>query len=230
MKTILVAGGAGEVGEGIVKQLLSRGHRVLVQSRSADKIDSLKQRLGNPENLHLVVGEIGSESQIADLKEAVKSSGFELDSVVASIGSWWSGPKLIDLDLTTFNDVMAERLTTHFLVAKAFLSDLQDRPGSSYVFIHGASGFIPIPNSGPVSIAGAAQVMLKNVFVKELEGKQVRINLLSMMSSIATRSHPNADTEALTSTDVGDYVGVLVERAEISGQTIKFTHRREIPS
>lgn len=229
MKTILVAGGAGEVGEGIVKQLLSRGHRVLVQSRSASKLDALTQRLGNPKLLHSIAGEIGSESQIATLKEAIRTSGYVLDSVVASIGSWWSGPKLIDLDLATFSKVMEERLTTHFLVAKAFLSDLQDLSGSSYVFIHGASGFIPIPNSGPVSIAGAAQVMLKDVFVKELEEKQVRINLLSMMGSIATRSHPSGDPDALTSIDVGNYVGVLVENERISGQTIKFTHRREIP-
>ncbi len=228
MKTILVAGGAGEVGEGIVRQLLAKGHQVFVQSRSAAKLAEFKSLLGEPDNLITVAGEIGSEEQTQVLRQAIKSEGIELDGVVASVGSWWSGPKLIDLDLNTFQKVMDERLITHFLVAKTFLPDLLERPGSSYTFIHGAAGFFPIPNSGPVSIAAAAQLMLKDVFVKELEGSQVRINLLSMMGTVSTRSNPSADPDSLTSTDVGDYVSFLVEADEVRSQTIKFSHRREL--
>jgi 3-oxoacyl-[acyl-carrier protein] reductase len=223
MKSVLVIGGAGEVGEGIVRQLLKKGHRVWVQSRDESRIRSLDERLGLP-NLLPAVGDINTEREVHLLQVLVG----EVDAVVASIGSWWSGPALVDLDLETYNRVMEERLTTHFLVAKTFLKSLQDRPGSSYTFIHGASGFVPIPNSGPVSIAGAGQVMLKDVFAKELEGKHVRINLLSMMGSIGTRSHPQADPQALTADDVGNYVAYLVG-SDTRGQTIKFTHRKEIP-
>lgn len=226
MKTILVAGGAGEVGEGIVRQLLAAGHRVIVQSRSLAKFEALSERLGQPANLSPAIGNIGNEEEIAALKAEIHE---DLDAVVASIGSWWSGPALIDLDLATFNQVLAERLTTHFLVAKTFLADLKDKPGSSYLFIHSSAGLVPIPHSGPVSIAGAAQAMLKDVFAKELEDTQVRINMLTMMSAISTRSHPNPDPEALTADDVGRYAAYLVESKE-RGQTIQFSHRREVPT
>jgi hypothetical protein len=88
---------------------------------------------------------------------------------------------------------------------------------------------MPIPGSGPVSIAGAAQAMMKDVFAKELEGKAVRVNQLTMMGSIGTRSHPNADPEGLTNDDVGRYVAYLVESEDTRGETIKFAHRSEIP-
>lgn len=229
MKTVLVAGGAGEVGEGIVRQLLSRGHRVLVQSRRLKKIQELAERLGNPEDLIAIAGDIQTERDMESLQDAIGETGYELDGVVASIGSWWSGPNLVDLDLLTYQHVMNERLTTHFLIAKAFLADLQDRAGASYLFIHSAAGYIPIPGSGPVSIAGAAQAMMKDVFAKELEGKAVRVNQLTMMGSIGTRSHPNPDPEGLTNDDVGRYVAYLVEADSVRGETIKFSHRDELP-
>ncbi len=228
MKTILVAGGAGEVGEGIVRQLLAKGHRVIVQSRSSAKLAELATLLGNPENMVPLVGEIGDEEEVAKLRTDVRTAGYELDGVVATIGSWWSGPKLVDLDLNTYLRVMHDRLTTHFLVARTFLHEIQNRD-SSYTFIHGASGFVPIAKSGPVSIAGAAQVMMKDVFAKELEDKPVRINLLSMMSSIATRSHPSDNPESITADDVGKYVAYLVD-SDARGETIKFKHRSEIPA
>lgn len=229
MKTILVVGGAGEVGEGIVRQLLEKGHRVLVQSRSKDKVTQLATRLDNPALLIPIIGDIADESKVKRLLENVQSRGHNLDSVVASVGSWWSGPSLIDLDLATFNQVLSERLTTHFLIAKTFLKVLKDKPEASYLFIHSAAGFTPIPNSGPVSIAGAAQAMLKDVFAKELEASPVRINMLTMMGAIATRSHPNSDPEGLTADDVGAYVTHLVE-SDAKGESIRFTHRREIPA
>jgi uncharacterized protein YbjT (DUF2867 family) len=46
--TALVAGGAGEVGEGIVRAFLAGGARVVVPSRSAAKLDALRDRLGRP--------------------------------------------------------------------------------------------------------------------------------------------------------------------------------------
>lgn len=189
----------------------------------------LRQRLGAPAELKTFVGDVSSESAASALRAAIADGGFELDAVVASIGSWWSGPALIDLDVKTYQQVMGDRLTVHFVVAKTFLPLLADRQGSSYVFIHGASGFFPIANSGPVSIAGAAQVMLKDVFAKELESKAVRINLLSMMSAIGTRSHPAADPEGLTADDVGHYVAYLVsDRSSERGETIKYSHRRQL--
>ncbi len=224
MKTILVAGGAGEVGEGIVRQLLEAGHRVVVQTRSLDKFEALRERLGQPASLSSAIGNITSEEEIAALKEGISD---DLDAVVATIGSWWSGPALVDLDLAIFNQVLAERLTTHFLVAKTFLPDLKDRPGSSYLFIHSSAGLVPIPHSGPVSIAGAAQAMMKDVFAKELEGAAVRINMLTMMNAIATRSYPSANPEALTADDVGRYVVYLVA-SEVRGQSLHFSHRGEI--
>lgn len=230
VKTILVVGGAGEVGEGIVRQLLERGHRVMVQSRKKEKVSELAARLGNPALLIPIVGDISDEAKIKRLLDNVQSRGHSLDAVVASVGSWWSGPALIDLDLNTFNQVMSERLTTHFLVAKTFLKVLKDKPGSSYLFIHSAAGFTPIPNSGPVSIAGAAQAMLKDVFAKELEDAAVRVNMLTMMGAIATRSHPNSDPEGLTADDVGNYVVYLTEAESEKGKSIRFAHRSELPA
>jgi NAD(P)-dependent dehydrogenase (short-subunit alcohol dehydrogenase family) len=51
-QNILVAGGAGEVGEGITQQLLAAGATVIVPSRSPDKLERLKMQVEHPEHLY----------------------------------------------------------------------------------------------------------------------------------------------------------------------------------
>ena len=46
-KTVFVAGGAGSVGEGIVRSLLQAGATVITISRHQEKLDALRDYLGD---------------------------------------------------------------------------------------------------------------------------------------------------------------------------------------
>jgi NAD(P)-dependent dehydrogenase (short-subunit alcohol dehydrogenase family) len=214
-KTIVVLGAAGGVGEGVVAELLRAGARVLAISRTDAKLDQLADRLGRPSSLALIAGGVGSEEEASTLAQSVKRSTPRTDGVVVSIGSWWQGPPLIQTLLADWNSVLTERLTTHFLAAKHFIPLVAETaPGGFYLSIGGATAEVPVPNSGPVSVASAAQVMLTKVLQAEAGNCPVRIQELMIWTTIATRVHGGkVDPSWITPNDVGRHIVALMASA-----------------
>jgi NAD(P)-dependent dehydrogenase (short-subunit alcohol dehydrogenase family) len=210
-KTVVMVGATGGVGEGLVDELLDAGANVIATSRSRAKLDALKARTGAPAALQLVVGELGSEEQALRLRRDVNAAAAQIDGAIASIGSWWQGLPLLDAPLEDFNAVMAERLTAHLLAAKAIIPLIRGRAGSFYFLIGGASAEFPIANSGPVSISGAAQVMLTKVLRAEAGETPVRIQELMIWTTIATRAHDGkVDPAWITPREVARHIIALV--------------------
>src|SRR3954470_10072292 len=110
-QAVLVAGGAGAVGEGIVERFLAADWRVVVPSRSQARLDAQRDRLGNPENLSGIVGDVGDPQGAAALRDQLRADGVRLNAVVASIGGWRSGPLLVDTPLEDWRSVLDGNLT-----------------------------------------------------------------------------------------------------------------------
>lgn len=228
-KTIVVLGAAGGVGEGVVAEFLQAGAHVLGISRTDAKLDQLADRLGRPSGLALIAGGVGSEAEASALAQSVKRSTPRIDGVVVSIGSWWQGPPLIKTSLADWNSVLTERLTTHFLAAKHFIPLIADTaPGGFYLSIGGATAEVPIPNSGPVSVASAAQVMLTKVLRAESRDAPVRIQELMIWTTIATQVHGNkVDPSWITPNDVGRHIIALMASAATARDPIVHLRSRD---
>src|SRR3954466_4836235 len=104
-QVVLVAGGAGAVGEGIVERFLAADWRVLVPSRSQARLDAQRDRLGVPENLRGLLGHGGTPAGAGALRDQLRDEGARLNAVVASVGGWRSGPLLVDTPLDEFRSV-----------------------------------------------------------------------------------------------------------------------------
>lgn len=231
-RVLLVAGGTGGTGEGIVRRLLAEGARVVVPSRSEARLDELRGRIDDAEDLTGLVGDVGTEAGAEGIRDRIAAEVGELDGVVASVGSWWSGPSLVDLGVATWDEVLHQRLTTHFVLARTFLPGLADRPGASYTMLCGGSALAPVKGSGPVSVAAAAQVMLRKVLSAELADREVRINMLLIDTSIATRDVSRPGPEWLTPDEVGRYaVWLASDAAEaVRDETIVLRDRSQLDS
>lgn len=224
---ILVAGGAGAVGEGITRQFISAGATVVVPSRSLEKGDQLRDLVGNPpaEQLVTLTGSIGDESGADELRRQIVDRYGRLDHAVASLGGWWQGKPLIKIDLERWQQVLHNNLTTHFIMARAFVPLLA--PPGSYTLISGDAGINPVPNAGPVSTAAAALIMLGKVLAAENGPGGVRVNNLVLGTPIITRARPNGKPEWLTADEVGRYCVALASGSE-GGQTILFENAGQL--
>lgn len=229
---ILVAGGAGAVGEGITGALLRAGARVIVPSRSERKLAELGARLqpGAGGRLVTLNGDVSDPADADRLRAEIAGKFGPLDAVVASLGGWWQGPPVAELDLAAWDAVMRERLVSHFVCARAFAPALVEHRGI-HIFINGASAHYPVPGSGPVSIAGAALLMLARVMAAEGKPEGVTYRSVVLETSIVTRAAPHGAPDWLTADEVGRFVAHLIEEGGGKGDDpiIRLKFKSQVP-
>lgn len=238
-RTFLVAGGAGDVGEGIVRRFLRAGATVIVPSRSAENLERLLQGVRDAPALganaagRLVTleGHLGSEEQAGELRERVLEIG-SLNGVVAAL----SGPSmkdtqstgpLIDVAIDTWREILEHNLNVHFITAKTFIPVL-GKQDSSYTFISGGGGEFVKPGDAPVSVALAGQLMLARALAQEQTG--VRVKALILCSPVAARSRTEVQEAWLTADEVGVYATYLASAgaAAVDDALVRFWRRSDL--
>jgi NAD(P)-dependent dehydrogenase (short-subunit alcohol dehydrogenase family) len=225
-RTVLVAGGAGAVGEGIVERFLAADWRVLVPSRSSARLEAQRDRLGKPDNLTGLTGDVGTPQGAMAMRDQLRDEGVRLNAVVASIGGWRSGPLLVDTPLDDWRAVLDGNLTSHLVLAQAFLPVLP--PGSAYTVIVGDSAEAPVRGAGPVSVAASAVLMLTRALALESAGKGVRVNALVLGPVKTRRSAGRYDW--VTAEEVGETAAWLSSPAGrgVSGAALHMLNRPSV--
>lgn len=213
-KVVFVAGGAGGVGEGIVRSLLKAGAIVFVASRQQERLEQLRERLAPVETdrLNGIVGDLGNFEKAETLRDQIMAQGNRLDAVVASLGGTWNGNlPMTQVSMEDWQNYLFTNLTTHFVCARTFLPLLEQQAGSSYTFLGGTAAEVVVPNYSLVAIPAAAQLMMAKVLMQEMKDSPVRINEVLINSLINTRlTAEKAQPQSITADEIGDYMAWLV--------------------
>ena len=202
---VLVAGGAGAVGEGIVAALLDAGATVAVPSRDTRRLDGLRDRVGGADRLLGVVGDVADPADAGLVRDEVVGTLGPPDAVIAAVGGWASGPKLADVSLPRWDAVLAGNLRTHQVIASTYVPLLRERPGATYGVIVGDTAQQPVAGAGPVSVAAAAELMAARVL--GIEEREAGVGVLAfVLGPVITRDRPAGRPEWLTAREVGEVV------------------------
>jgi short-subunit dehydrogenase len=216
MAAVLVGGGAGGVGEGIVDHLLRAEHTVIVPSRDALRLEELRRRLAVAaplDRLVIMVAQIGELTGAEKLRDQLVRDVGHIDVAIASLGGWWEGRRLTETSLDAWNAVLQEMLTTHFVFARTFVPMLQRQGGGRYIGIGGGAAYVPIPLAAPVSVAGAAQLMLTRALRAEIDDAAVDIMELVIDGPVRTRHSADFALPGwIELAEIGPIVVDLVER------------------
>lgn len=210
-KVILVAGGTGAVGEGIVKYLAENGATVLVPTRSEDKALDALGYVDQPyrKNVFYLFGDISDEADAQKMHDVIVDHFEQLDGMVSSLGGWWQGAALTDITKAEWEELMQGLLTAHFVASKTLMLLL--RQGSNYTFISGVSAEDAAFSkySGPVAPAGAAVLMLSELYAVEMAGR-FNVNAL-VLGPVNTRVRPTSyrKDSYVSSKTVGELIGAL---------------------
>ena len=219
MRNVLVAGGAGGVGEGIVRALLALDDvRVIVTSRREERLEELREHIGglvDPSRLIGIAGNAGEQHAAKTIAERIHAEFGGLDVAIPSLGGWWQGGPLLDVEPATWEAVRTEMLDTHVAFAQAFIPELLRQPGGMYLGIGGGAALFPVPNASIVSIAAAAQLMLTRALATELADRDIRVLELVVNGPVRTREwEAAAQPDWITADDVGTVVAELVDDGE----------------
>jgi 3-oxoacyl-[acyl-carrier protein] reductase len=229
-RTFVVAGGAGGVGEGVVRALLRAGARVVVPSREQARLDALSARVlegRTDERLRLVRTDVSDVGEVERLRDELLAAHGAVHGVVSAIGGWWQGQKLTHVPLADWDRVLANNLRSPWLVARTFLPTLQATPGASYTILNGSAALAPVVEAGPSSIASAGLLMLGRALAAEARGTHVRVNTI-VLGPVKTRNTRGPGLpEWLTADEVGAQVAWLASDAGrmVSGATLDVLER-----
>lgn len=209
-KVAYIAGGAGNVGEGIVRAFLKAGAVVAVSSRKAEKLEELRTYLGDiatSDRFIPIVGEISQVAGAQSIRDQILSKFGKIDAVVASLGGWWFGNKPVtDVSIAEWQQYLDSNLTSHFITARTFLPVLKQQKGATYTLIGGAAAEVPVPNVSLVSIPAAGQLMLAQILMAENKDSAVRINEVIIHSWVETRaSQDRSQPTWITADDIGEF-------------------------
>lgn len=207
-KVVVVAGGTGGVGEGIAKWFAQNGATVVIPTRNVKKVERARDYIApNGEKVIFIEGDISDELDALRVRDEIIETFGKIDAMVSSLFGWWQGDKLVDLSLEHWDYLINSSLTTHFIVGKTFIPAIE--PNGSYLMIVGLSSVRPVPHSGPISVANAAELMLRKVLSVEDEGR-VRINDVNL-GPINTRTrHPMYQSpDYIDAVEVGEIAGEI---------------------
>lgn len=214
-KVAVVAGGAGGVGEGIVRSLLENGATVVVPVRTQAKIVRLTDFVADVERGQLITLEtnIGTEAGAREVSDfLIEKFRGGIDYVVASLGGWWQGLPLTAVDMSTWNRVLMNNLTSHFLAIRTLVPLLIPNRGM-YIHINGFSAEQAYPNGAPVAMSAAAQKSLVLSLAEEVKPQGIRVYEL-ILGPIQTRDRikhqqgrkVDGMPDWLYPEDIGDYI------------------------
>jgi NAD(P)-dependent dehydrogenase (short-subunit alcohol dehydrogenase family) len=232
-KITLIAGGAGNVGEGVVQVFLKEGATVVVPSRKSEPLEQLRELLGPLATDRFVplVGNIGQLEGAEHLRDEILNKFGRLDAVVASLGGWWQGNvPLTQVSMEVWQQYLESNLTSHFVVARTFLPVLADHKSSSYTLLGGSAAEMPFPNVSPVAITAAGQLMLAKVVIEEMkrQGSSLRINEVIVQGMVKTRAMAaHAGAEWISPQEIGEFTAWLAsdEAYMVSGSILHLNQR-----
>jgi NAD(P)-dependent dehydrogenase (short-subunit alcohol dehydrogenase family) len=235
-QTVVVAGATGNVGAFVVRSLLEREASVVVSSRSADKLERLREHLSRNvdearlDRLHAFVGDLGDEAEAAALRRRIAEEAGPPDAVVASVGAFVTAPSLLDATAADLQRALAPAVLAHQCIARTFLPAVRDS-GGTYMLIQGPLAFELYPGLGTdlMSIATAAQHMLFRALARELDDDAARVVELVIHAYI--RDRVTSPGSPVTGEAIGEYVADLLAGAgpEIHGRSIEL-HSAEQPA
>jgi short-subunit dehydrogenase len=174
-RTVLITGGSRGLGMALAREFASRGSRVTICARDAQKLSAAREQLERVGfKIDTISCDITKESEINRLVGELQAKDGPLDVLVNNAGRIEVGP----LETTTLQD-FEEAMATHFWgplhLMRAVIPEMRRQHGGRIVNIVSIGGKIGVPHLIPydgskfalagLSEAVAAEVRKDNIFV-----------------------------------------------------------------
>ncbi|KAL1405493.1 hypothetical protein Q8F55_009129 [Vanrija albida] len=228
-KRVLVIGGSGIVGSHQVDGFARAGAEVLLASRKQANAESAARDAAKRvpgATITPVSGELGTFSGAAAFADKIEQDHGRVDHVVVAIGSWWSGRGLWDVPEDVWQRFFVDVTTGYVASLRAWLPRLPET--GSMVWILGASGVVPVPGAGPLSMAQASLVMAQRVV--EAETGDSRRLFSIVLGNLATRERPGAPGSWITADEAAEVAVALAARPDAPSQGVVIRHRAALDS
>ena len=226
--SVLITGGGSGLGEGTARLFASRGAKVTISGRRADKIAAVAASIGP--NCRAVVGDVTSQADRVAMIEAAVSHGGKLDALVNNAGNMYRQA------VEAYREEALQEAFNTNVIAGMMLSSLAvphlTATQGAIIFIGSIHTRRAYPGASPYATTKAAVEGLTRVMAAELGPKKIRVGCI-LPGAVATEINVRAGLftpeqsakryEALAADHVLGRIGTDTEVAE----AIEFLVRAE---
>lgn len=190
-KTVIVTGASSGLGYAIAEAYLARGHNVVGNARTAERLEAAVEKLGNPRNFVGVPGDIGVPATAKALfAQAIEHFG-KADILVNNAGIFIA-KRIGDYTDEDLDAIIATNLKGFFYPAREAARHMTANGGGHIVTITASLGSAPtakVPALLPVLIKGGLNQATRALAL-ELAGANVKVNAVAP-GIIDTPLHPD---------------------------------------
>jgi len=180
-KTIVVTGASGGIGVALVDYLLANGiTRLALQYRntSEELFAAVRQHGLDPETL-CFQADLSSEADVRTLGESIKATFGPVWGLINLAGSTSNGLSW-KLSLEEFQNVLANNLTTTFLVCREFIPGMREADGGRIINISSVVAFDGVAGASHYCAAKAGIVGFTKAIARELATRHITANALAL--------------------------------------------------
>lgn len=172
-RTVVVTGGGSGLGRCTAHELKSLGARLALIGRTQEKLDQVKEELGDA-GTFTFAADLRDEAQVKAAIDGVLAWGGRIDGLVNNAGGQFPA-ELKDISLNGWNAVVANNMTATFLVSKAVYLGWMEQNGGAIVNV-GADFELGMPGMGHNGAARAGQTNFTYTASVEWAHAGVRVN------------------------------------------------------
>ncbi|MEG0007664.1 MAG: SDR family oxidoreductase [Aeromonas sp.] len=200
-KTVIVTGASSGIGFAIAKAYLARGYNVVANARTHEDLAEVAERLGAPENLLLVAGDIARPETAAALFVQGQQHFGRVDVLVNNAGVFISKP-IAEYDEADIETMLGTNLKGFIYPSQAAAAHMRAHGGGQIIAITAALAMQPninVPALLPIMAKGGLNQAVRGLAL-ELAESNIMVNAVAP-GIIATPMHGQDPTvlEALKS-------------------------------
>jgi NAD(P)-dependent dehydrogenase (short-subunit alcohol dehydrogenase family) len=196
-KVAMITGATGGIGEATAKLFLSEGARVMLVSRSVEKLQATRGRLNAGGAAAEYVADATDEEATAMAVAATEKAFGGVDILFATAGTEGKIGPLEEQSLAEFEHVLRTNVIGVWLSMKYCVAPMTKRGGGSMIAVSSISGVIGFPNITHYAASKHAVYGLVKTAALELAGRGIRVNAIGpgpienrMMRSVENQLAP----------------------------------------
>lgn len=178
-RTVIVTGAGSGIGYAVADAFLKGGDNVLLNGRTQLKLDEAARRLGHPNQIAIVAGDVTEAATGQRLVDAAVEKFGRLDVLFNNAGIFEAKP-FDDYALSEI-DAYLGYLRGAFLASQAAARSMRGTGGGSIINITtilALNGVKEIPSSAPIAAKGGLNALTKSLAI-ELASDNIRVNAVA---------------------------------------------------
>lgn len=180
MKTILITGASGGIGEAFAYRLAGRKHNLLLVARNAAKLEKLCEQLTCKFgiNAQFIASDLSRPGAAEQVFTETQQRGLEIEMLVNNAGIG-SGGAFTDIPLRSELDLLQLNISSLVALTHLFLPRMQQQGKGTIINVASVAGYMPIPYMATYAASKMFVRSFTEAIIEECKHYNVHVMLLS---------------------------------------------------